>query len=170
MSYRDRVTVQELQRRFSYDNSGCLIRKVITHTTSYPGEKIWGHSTGTREGYRRLYIGHADKIPFHAAVFAVVHGRWPRGMIDHIDRNSKNNRIENLREATRSQNRFNEKLNSRNKTGYRGIYWSESRKSFRVILGVKGKYKFLGCFKNKRDAVKAQREGILRYHKEFRAI
>ena len=43
----------------------------------------------------------------HRAAFACVHGRWPAGEIDHINRDKSDNRIENLREVSHRENRLN---------------------------------------------------------------
>lgn len=43
----------------------------------------------------------------HRAAFALAHGRWPGGEIDHINRDKSDNRIENLREVSHRENRMN---------------------------------------------------------------
>lgn len=44
---------------------------------------------------------------YHQVVWIVCHGEYPKGEIDHIDRNRMNNKIENLRDVTSSQNEWN---------------------------------------------------------------
>lgn len=56
----------------------------------------------------------------HRLIYLWHHGFMPT-MIDHIDGNTLNNRIENLRAVTSSQNQFNRKINKNNSTGYKGI-------------------------------------------------
>ena len=53
-------------------------------------------------GYR---VGAVDGVNFraHRVIWAIVHDSWPEGEIDHIDGNPSNNRIENLRLASRTE-------------------------------------------------------------------
>lgn len=57
----------------------------------------------------------------HRIAFAIYHDRWPEGVVDHIDHNRTNNNPSNLREASDSENNFNQKLHKRNKTGVKGL-------------------------------------------------
>jgi hypothetical protein len=58
----------------------------------------------------------------HRIIWALHHGREPEGFIDHINGKPWDNRIENLREATPAQNRWNAKIRSRpNGTGYDNV-------------------------------------------------
>lgn len=66
----------------------------------------------------------------HRVVFFLHNGYCPE-CIDHIDGNPKNNQISNLREATRSENNCNRKINSNNSSGYKG-----------VSIQSKGKYQY----------------------------
>ena len=62
-------------------------------------------------------------ITMHRAVFAVCHGRWPKLTIDHINGCKTDNHIENLREASQSDNQLNQLLpwNPNKDTGLPGI-------------------------------------------------
>jgi hypothetical protein len=67
-----------------------------------------------RSGYavvRVLYKG----LLVHRAVWAMHHGRWPEGMIDHINGIKTDNRIANLREATPTTNSRNARMQRNNK-------------------------------------------------------
>lgn len=52
-----------------------------------------------------------DGRPFKRShlVFLVANGRWPEPQVDHIDGNSLNDRLDNLREVTTTQNAWNHK-------------------------------------------------------------
>lgn len=54
------------------------------------------------------------------------------GTIDHIDRNTKNNKIANLRLATKSENALNVGLNKKNTSGFRNIYWNNYKKTMDI--------------------------------------
>jgi hypothetical protein len=81
----------------------------------------------------------------HQIIFALHHGYIPK-LIDHIDRNPQNNCIENLREANKSQNRQNSKLNKNSLSGIKGVHWSEKAKKWRVSFKVNDKYKSFGYY------------------------
>lgn len=76
----------------------------------------------------------------HVQVWEAHNGKVPKGMvIDHINGDIHDNRIENLRMATVAQNICNSKLSSANKTGLKGLSWNKSRQVFRGA--IKSNYK-----------------------------
>jgi len=89
--------------------------------------------------------------------------------VDHINRDRLDNRRENLRYVTHSQNRFNASKNPSNKSGVKGVYWSKERQKWCVQITVNWKKMHLGRFDNFDDAVKARKEAEERYHKEYMA-
>lgn len=168
--YQNWLTVAQLRKLFRYYPSGCLIRKVKTHSTSFVGQKLWGGPS--RKGpsaYLTIGVG-KRRLSIHIVIFAVVHGRFPKSLIDHKDKNRLNNKIGNLREATYSQNRLNSKLCFSNKSGYRGIHWYPRLQNWAVVLAVNGKRHYIGNYDKLSDAAKAQREFVRKNHKQFRAI
>jgi hypothetical protein len=64
--------------------------------------------------YKRYYA--------HRLAFLYIRGRWPDGDIDHINGRRSDNRLWNLREATRAQNLMNSKRRRDNTSGFRGVY------------------------------------------------
>lgn len=85
---------------------------------------------------RRLYAA-------HRLVWFYVKGVWPNGELDHINGNRSDNRIENLREATRSENCGNSKHKG-NATGFKGVtkVWG----GFIAVIMKEGKKSWLGRF------------------------
>jgi len=77
--------------------------------------------------------------------------------IDHININSIDNRIENLRILTQQQNNCN-----RNAKGY---YWDKAKKKWRARIKINGKQKSLGYFKKEEDARQSYLKGKEIYHK-----
>ena len=76
--------------------------------------------------------------------------------VDHINQNPLDNRKQNLRYATRSQNNINSKR--------KGIYWYERKKRWIAQIGVNKKTIHLGSFKNEKDALRVRREAELKYY------
>lgn len=77
----------------------------------------------------------------HRLVWLYVYGKFPaRGLhIDHINHDGFDNRLCNLRLATRSQNYFNKKTSGRNTSGYRGVSWHSQIKRWRAAVWANGK-------------------------------
>lgn len=83
----------------------------------------------------------------------------PKGMdTDHRNRNGLDNRRENLRITTRTQNNFNSGVHKNNTSGHRGVTWFKAAGLWRAYIGgVKTRVE-LGYFKNISDAIKAREE------------
>ena len=90
--------------------------------------------------------------------------------IDHKDQNPLNNLDENLRVCTFSQNQQNVKLQKRNKSGLKGINWNKRTKKWQVQITISKKYKYLGSFKNKKDAIKTYNKAAILYYGEFAVL
>jgi len=82
----------------------------------------------------------------HRVVWAIVHGVWPTGEIDHINGDPLDNRICNLRQATRAQNESNKGIQRNNTSGVKGVCWNKSRSKWVAQITVNGKHKRLGQF------------------------
>lgn len=90
----------------------------------------------------------------HRVIWAMAHGRWPVDVIDHINRIRWDNRISNLREATKSENSRNSSLNS---SGARGVYWNGSNKKWRATIKFGDEQVHLGYFSQRLDALIARK-------------
>lgn len=117
-------------------------------------------------GYIRVNVNGVS-IAGHRVVWALHHGRWPVGPLDHINGNPSDNRIENLREATPSQNGANKRLDGRktNISGHRGVTISGNR--FKADIRICGARIHLGRFDTLEEAGAAYREATLKYFGEF---
>ena len=73
-----------------------------------------------QNGYAILRIG-PKNYQTHRIVWKWFYGEEPPEMIDHIDGNKKNNRIDNLRATNHFANAMNTKMHRRNKTGVTGL-------------------------------------------------
>ena len=83
--------------------------------------------------------------------------------IDHKDGNGLNNQRTNLRAATRSQNNANQRVTRRNRSGYKGVYWSRAARKWAAQLGQK----YLGLFENPLDAAIAYNDAATARFGEF---
>lgn len=91
------------------------------------------------------------KYLVHRIVWALHYGNYPEHLdIDHINRNKQDNRIENLRVVTRSQNLHN-CGKQKNKYG-RHISYNPKRKLYTVLIGIDGKKRYFGSSKDLKKA------------------
>lgn len=103
--------------------------------------------------YRTIFV-RGRRLYCHRIVWELHNGQIPEGMcIDHIDGNGLNNRIENLRLATLSDNQKNSKIPKNNKTGYVGVYLTRNRKKYYAVCSGKS----LGTFDDLGAAVLARK-------------
>jgi hypothetical protein len=122
---------------------------------------------GTVDGNGYMQTGIKGKyFKNHRIIFLMHHGHLP-DLIDHIDGNKRNNRIENLREASNSQNNYNKRLQKNNRSGVKGVHWVERFKKWRVRIGVDGKDLHVGYFEKYEDAVFAATKARMDNHRLF---
>lgn len=105
----------------------------------------------------------------HHEILERIIGRTLKGneRCDHIDRNTLNNRRNNLRLATVSQNRMNSKTSKHNTSGRKGVYWHKRISKWEVRINIDKKEKHLGFFNDYEDAVKCRVEAEQKYYGEF---
>jgi hypothetical protein len=86
---------------------------------------------------------------------------------DHINRNEFDNRKENLRPATPSQNAQNKTKSKRNTSGFIGVSFNEQLQKWKVHISINKHVTHLGYFANKEDAIKTRLQAEATYYKEF---
>jgi hypothetical protein len=113
-----------------------------------------------KDGY--IVIGIQGKIyKAHRLAWLSIHGDIPDDtQVDHINGIKDDNRLCNLRLATRSQNKHNTRLQSNNTSGIKGLSFNRQRNKWVARVTIKGTVHHLGMF-----TVKATAEKVL---KEFR--
>ena len=125
MGLTDEEVVKYIRENFVYNADGTFERKDRRNSTgSYD-----------KDGYLIIKIK-KRQYKAHRLVYAYFNGRFPEGEIDHINRKRSDNRIENLRVATRIENVHNETRNPNKDTGVIGIYVDKCTKK------LKKKYTF----------------------------
>lgn len=116
--------------------------------------KIKGKEAGGRTnklGYARVGINNCV-YQSHRVIWLWHYGQWPENKIDHIDQDKLNNRIENLRDVTQAENTKNQRITTRNNSGYIGVSWSRENKKWNAYIKLNKKKIHLGYFINKEDA------------------
>lgn len=79
-------------------------------------------------------------------------GSFPSEQVDHINGNGIDNRWCNLRDVSASENNKNIRLNSLNKSGISGVYWSKNKLKWHAQLKINGVTVHLGSYSNIFDA------------------
>jgi hypothetical protein len=97
----------------------------------------------------------------HRVIWAIVHGDWPKQVIDHLDRDRANNRIGNLRDVSKSENSLNATRAFSQNGG--GVHWRKDKKRWRARIMVLGKEVNLGSFHDKESAIAARKEAEAKY-------
>ena len=87
--------------------------------------------------------------------------------IDHIDRNKKNNKKDNLRICSHQKNTINTGIKSNNTSGIVGVSWRKDRNKWKAEINVENKYIYLGMFSNFDDAVRTRKEAEEKYFGEY---
>lgn len=114
---------------------------------------VVGKSAGfvAGNGYKVISIG-GIKYPAHRLAWLYVYGTFPEFDTDHINGDPLDNRIVNLRAATRRQNMANKKMHKNNSSGVKGVYWCIQRKKWRASVRINGRNKHAGFFDDKEAA------------------
>ena len=115
-------------------------------------------------GYKLYIINIGNKkYNLSRVVYKTHHPEWDitdnsmNNHIDHINVNSLDNRIENLRILTNQQNQWNNKA--------KGYYWNKADKNWRAQIKINNKSKYLGSFTEEEDARQAYLNAKEIHHK-----
>jgi|APCry1669189034_1035192.scaffolds.fasta_scaffold151756_1 HNH endonuclease len=137
-------TKEHLQSLFDYKDGNLYWKKT-------KGRLKAGSLAGTKSHhYWQICI---DYVIYrtHRLVWIFHHGNNP-DYIDHINGNTFDNRIENLRECNISQNRHNQKLPKTNTSGVKGVNWSKQKQKWRARVVLDSKEYHVGFFENIEEA------------------
>jgi len=115
--------------------------------------------------YKQVYIKNKS-YKLHRIIFA-MHNNYISDQIDHIDGNPHNNRIENVRAVTNSQNQLNRKISQNSKTGYKGVCVHTQTGRYVVRVSAYGKDKYFGIYEDLELAGLVAKMAREKYHGEF---
>lgn len=122
------------------------------------GHVAAGSVAGTKSSNGYLKIGIDGRQYYsHRLAWVYVHGVWPEHEIDHINGIRADNRIENLREASRQENMQNghSALKSGHSSGLRGVTWDKARGMWKAAVSHGNRHVFAGRFASCEDAHEA---------------
>ena len=127
---------------------------------------VRGKPTGTSgcKGHRQIRINHKVYKAHHVA-WVITHGYWPIE-VDHRNTIRSDNRLDNLREATRQQNQSNRSLSKNNSSGFKGVI-PRNNGNYEAKIIVNGKYTYLGTFEDPVLAAEAYDKAAVQHFGEF---
>lgn len=111
-----------------------------------------GKTAGVKIGPKaKPYIAitiNRTKYRAHRLAWLIVYGEWPpEGYhIDHINGAGLDNRIANLRLATRSQNMANRGAQRNGASGFKGVSWNKQKLRWEAYICINNKQRHLGYF------------------------
>ena len=162
----------ELQILFDYDPSTGIL-------TWRPRPPSMFSSKAMCDGWNKRYAGkqaltaksngyfigaiNNQMVKAHRVIWKFVYG-VETPFIDHIDHDRSNNRLMNLRKATRTENQQNCKKKSTNKSGTTGVWWNAVKQGWDASIGLNGRKKNLGRFKTKQEAIQARADAEILYN------
>ena len=125
--------------------------------------KLIYHSSG---GYNIICIG-KKYYKAHRLAWLYMTGEWPEDEIDHRDTDRGNNRWENLREATSSENKCNRRKKSDNTSGVKGVSFHRQSGKWRVRVQKDGLIKVAVLVSSREEAAVIYECMSMRIHGEF---
>jgi len=154
------LTKEFVTSLFEYKD-GNLFRKISQ------GSSKKGNLAGNtfNRGYRQVSIEKKSYL-VHRVIFLMHYGYMPE-FVDHIDKDKTNDKIENLRASTKSQNSMNCYLRKDSTSGVRGVTWDKSRNAWLAQIQINNTHKFIGRFKLLNEAKEAYESNAKKYFGDF---
>jgi hypothetical protein len=152
--------VDELRHLLTYDPETGLLK----WSENYKAKNgMRGKTAGTRRkqgGHIQIRIN-GRSYAAHRVCWAIAHGAWPVGVIDHINGNPADNRLCNLRDTTHT-------INAQNTLAHGGYYFCPVAGKYRVRISASGRRKHIGHFDTPEDAQRAYLAAKREMHPESR--
>lgn len=160
------------QQTFSIELSRDRLREIIDYNPE-TGVFIWINPISSRlkagdiagsnsDNYIRICV-YGRTYYAHVLAWFWTYGEWT--LVDHKNRNTYDNRLSNLRAATKQQNAWNQNVRGTNLLGVKGV--QQRGVKFRAYITVNYCTIHLGTFNMIEEAIEARRQAELKYFGEF---
>jgi HNH endonuclease/AP2 domain len=161
------ITQSELKELLEYDTiNGGFIWKQPRSNRVKIGDKagcLQPHGYTSINISKKYYLARRLVWLYHFGVLPSGTGET----IDHIDMNRSNNKVENLRLCTRSDNQNNSGKHIDNTSGFKGVHLHRKTGKWCAQVGILGKKKYLGLFSTPEEASLAYNNYVKTVHGEF---
>ena len=174
-SYDD-LTYEYLHSILTYDSETGKLYHKPRPRDMFKSDRVWkiwntryaNQKAGTEyESTKGYWVVQLDifgkKRKAHRVIWFMQYGEWPKDQIDHINGDSTDNRIENLRDVTHKENSLNRKLPCNNTSGTLGVSFDKKCKKWESYIMVNYTKISLGFFTHKEDAIAARKEAEIKY-------
>lgn len=163
MSKESRLSLDYLRSILSYNTETGIFIWISARKGTAIGAKA---GTLDKDGYIVIMI---DGINYYAHRLAWFYekGVWPSADIDHDNTLRSDNRMDNLREATRTLNNINSVIRVDNTSGFKGVSLHKASGKWRAYIKFKGKQISLGYFYSQEEADKAYKEKARELYGDF---
>lgn len=169
MKAKNDLTKEEVEELVAYDpDTGIFTWKRHRGTTATIKA---GRQAGriAAHGYRQIFL-HGRRYYASRLAWLLTHGRWPDDQLDHRNANRSDDRIDNLRECTQSENMANCRRARSNTTGFKGVTYDASQrgtKKFKAQIKKDGQSYFIGWFEDAKSAAAARAGAAAILHGRF---
>lgn len=162
------ISQERLREVLDYNpETGVLTRKVRTSNRIKVGDQL-GHLRP--DGYLQAFVGGRMEL-LHRVAFLWAHGFLPEE-VDHINGDRSDNRLSNLRAASKTTNQHNRRVRKDAQSGVKNVSFCSADGLWVVrIRDGGGRRHHIGTFRDFALACSAAKHAAEKYHKEFaRAI
>jgi hypothetical protein len=177
MADRSSITAEFVRSRLHYDSATGIFtwlrrsgqtREDKIFNTMFAGKAAGWKSRQGNKSRIEISFGHnGSNFKAHRLAWLYVHGAWPSCDVDHINGDPTDNRIENLRLCTASQNARNRGPQVNNTSGFKGVWYNRQCGKYSADIWVNGKKVYLGLFPTKEAAAATYALANDKYHGEF---
>lgn len=170
---------ETMETKFRYDDELCCWVGKVHNTGSeflfddcdydVVTEHTWYE---TNRGYIMTRLNRKEQIFLHRLLIFGAEGSKENSeyMVDHINRNTLDNRRSNLRKVTPQQNAWNSGVRKNSQSKVRGVSYYEPTQKWRAVISSNGEYIHLGYFDNKSDAEDARKMAEAELYGEYAPI
>lgn len=162
-----KISLELIRHSFDYSNGNLFWKNIHAKSSLRRNGDIAQCLSRNKVYYVTKFL--QNYFPTHRLIFFWHHGYFP-AYVDHLDRNTLNNNISNLREATASQNTANSSGRKIRRSKYKGV--NEDRKNnrkkrWRALIACGPIKKDLGYYKTEEEAALAYNKEAVKLHREF---
>lgn len=152
----------KLKQVLDYNRESGVFTWLVCSRNQMRKGSVAGHVS--RDGYVKIQIGGKEYLA-HRLAWQYVYGETPPAYVDHINRDVTDNRIENLRACSNSENQMNRKAGTNSKTGLKGV--SQCKGRYFARAKIKGVTHYKYGFETAEDAFDAACKLRKELHKDF---
>lgn len=158
------ITQQQLRELLRYEPETGEFRWLVCLSNRAPAGSLAGKKAKA-EPYLQISI-HGKQYRAHRLAWLYMRGEFPK-FVDHKNGVKTDNRFENLRPASKRENAWNAGLSRRNRSGAKGVSWSERDRKWIAQISVEGRQTRIGGFDTVEAAALAYAGVAEPLHREF---